>query len=56
VNGQRKHREVFAACLILIALFVAWHVVPALVVKDDPPLACQLDGGQWSIWTGWTCR
>jgi len=48
-------KELVAGLLILLGLFAAWHVVPALVAKDSPPVACQLAGGQWSIWNGWTC-
>lgn len=41
--------------VILIALFIGWHVVPALTARDNPPLACQVDGGHWDPWNGWTC-
>lgn len=49
-------REFRVALAILAVLFVAWHVVPALMVRDNPPISCQFDGGQWSIWNGWSCR
>lgn len=49
-------RELIAAALILAAIFTGWHVIPALAVKDNPPIACQLAGGRWNPWDGWTCR
>lgn len=48
-------KELMAGLAILAALFIAWHVVPALAAKDSPPIACQLSGGQWSLWSGWSC-
>lgn len=48
-------REVLAAAIILAGLFIGWHVLPALAVRDNPPLACQIAGGSWSLWDGWRC-
>lgn len=48
-------KELAAGLAILAALFAAWHVIPALAAKDSPPLACQLAGGTWSLWSGWSC-
>lgn len=48
-------REIMASLVILLALFIGWHVVPAWLSKDNAPIACQFDGGQWSIWNGWQC-
>lgn len=45
-----------AILFALFALWAGWHVVPALMVKDNPPIACQIDGGSWSFWSGWSCR
>jgi hypothetical protein len=50
-----RGREWLVGLAILAAVFIAWHVVPALAAKDNPPLACQLAGGHWSIWSGWQC-
>jgi hypothetical protein len=49
-------KEFGAGLAILAALFVGWHVVPALMAKDNAPIACQLDGGTWSVWSGWSCN
>jgi hypothetical protein len=43
------------ALLLLAALFIGGHVIPALQTQNTPPAACQLLGGHWSIWSGWNC-
>lgn len=43
---------IFAA---IIALYVGTHVVPAIMSRDSPPVACQFTGGTWNLWTGWNC-
>lgn len=48
-------KELTAGLLILAGLFIGWHVVPALAAKDNLPIACQMAGGHWSIWSGWSC-
>jgi hypothetical protein len=48
-------KAVLLVVAVVVVLEVVWHVVPALAAKDSPPAACQLLGGQWSVWTGWTC-
>jgi hypothetical protein len=49
-------RTLAAGLVILFTLWVAFHVGAAELAKDNPPLACQLAGGTWSIWSGWQCR
>jgi hypothetical protein len=40
---------------ILLAAFVAAHVINAEMSKNSPPVSCQLLGGHWDIWNGWRC-
>lgn len=55
-QGNRRILGVLVAVMVAIfALYIAAHVVPAVMVRDSPPLACQIAGGQWSIWNGWAC-
>lgn len=48
-------KELAAGLAILAGLYAGWHVIPALAVRDNPPLACQLAGGTWNPWDGWSC-
>jgi len=48
-------REIAAGLVILLTLVVAFHVGAAELARGNPPLACQLDGGTWNIWSGWSC-
>ncbi len=44
---------------IIIVALIAWgldHIAANEAAKADPPVACQLLGGSWSIWDGWTCN
>ncbi len=46
------------AVVIITVLAVMWvlaRIAGNEQVKDSPPPACQLLGGQWDIWDGWTC-
>lgn len=40
---------------ILILIWAGFHVIPAFLVRDNPPVSCQVLGGTWNLWTGWTC-
>lgn len=40
---------------ILACLFVVWHVGHAAMTRNAPPAACELVGGHWDVWNGWTC-
>lgn len=59
MDGQRKSWSVSAVILcviaVLLVLFVAAHVLPAIVSRSNPPVMCQVFGGHWSIWNGWRC-
>lgn len=41
--------------LIMVALFIGYHLVSAQISKPNPPAACQLWGGSWNFWNGWSC-
>lgn len=45
---------VIGIVVVLLALF-AWARVQNLEARDNPPVACQLLGGSWSLWSGWSC-
>jgi hypothetical protein len=51
----KEFRWAARAVPVLVILYVAFHVIPALIAKGNPPLACQLLSGHWSIWGGWRC-
>jgi hypothetical protein len=40
---------------ILLGIWVIWHPIAAESQKGNPPLTCQLFGGQWNLWSGWHC-
>lgn len=54
-DAARGVNKLATVAVILAGLFVAWHVLPALMVRDNPPLSCQLAGGTWNLWSGWRC-
>ena len=41
---------------VIVALYGIVHVANAQVTKNNPPAACQLLGGSWNFWDGWTCN
>jgi hypothetical protein len=53
--ARKRGREWRFVLLILVGLFLAWHVVPALSSRDNPPASCQILGGHWNPWSGWSC-
>ncbi len=46
---------VLGVVLVLLGLWAGYRVLHAEAVKGNPPAACQILGGQWSIWSGWQC-
>ena len=40
---------------IALALGIAVKISASEQAKDNPPVACQILGGQWNIWNGWEC-
>jgi len=54
-SSMRAPLTVGSLIAILLAAFVAVHVINAEMSKDSPPAACQLIGGHWDIWNGWQC-
>jgi len=40
----------------VLALYGFIHVASAEASKSSPPAACQLLGGSWNFWDGWTCN
>ena len=50
-----RARELAAGLVILLTLWIGWHLAYAQAVRGNPPLACVLDGGTWNIWSGWNC-
>lgn len=43
---------VMAAVLTLI---IGARVLTNIEARPYPPLTCQLLGGSWDLWNGWTC-
>ena len=44
--------------LFMIVFLVAFSLIRIAVNeqnKSNPPAACQVFGGQWTIWEGWKC-
>lgn len=39
---------------VLIALGI-WHELNVFASRGNPPVSCQLLGGQWNMFTGWHC-
>lgn len=44
-----------AVLFVLILIWIGFHVIPAWIARDNPPLTCQILGGHWNLWSGWTC-
>jgi hypothetical protein len=44
--------KVFIGIILAVAVLYMGHNV---MMKNDPPAACQLIGGNWSVFTGWHC-
>ena len=42
--------------LFIVTVIVIVHVSHAESVKNNPPVACQVLGGSWNAWNGWTCQ
>jgi hypothetical protein len=42
--------------LLLFGIWVIWHPISAEAQKGNPPLSCQILGGEWNIWSGWHCN
>lgn len=53
---MKRALAIVAVCLVsLWVLEAGVRVLHDEAVRNDPPPACQLLGGSWSIWSGWTC-
>jgi hypothetical protein len=48
-------RIVAALVVAALTMWVAVHLLNAEVSKNNPPVACLLDGGTWNLWSGWSC-
>lgn len=46
---------IFWLLVLLAGCWVAWHPVHAELTRDNPPVSCQLAGGTWNMFTGWSC-
>jgi hypothetical protein len=59
--GRPVHRDhttrtvLIVIAVILVAIWATYNVASNEAVKNDPPAACQLMGGHWNIWDGWSC-
>ena len=49
-------KRIFILLLVIAVVFVGVHVISAKSSKNSPPAQCQLFGGHWNIWSGWTCN
>jgi hypothetical protein len=52
---MNKGVSVIGVVLIVALLFAGYHVWHAESTKSSAPVSCQLLGGHWDIWNGWTC-
>jgi hypothetical protein len=54
----RRRGWIIAAAVVIIwvALWAGHHVYSAEMNKPYPPPACQLFGGSWNVWDGWSCQ
>lgn len=41
--------------LFMVFIWAGLHVMQNIDARDYPPAACQLFGGHWGIWSGWSC-
>lgn len=44
-----------AVVLTVLAVLLLLRVMGNEAAKGSPPVACQLLGGQWTLWSGWRC-
>jgi hypothetical protein len=42
--------------IVLAVLLAGVRVADNIQSKGSPPAACQLFGGHWSLWAGWSCN
>jgi hypothetical protein len=50
---MRMALAILMACTVL---FILGHIVRAELTKDYPPVSCQVFGGTWDIYNGWSCN
>lgn len=60
MNGSSQFQAPRLAPVIipLLAVLLVWgvlHVIGNVAARQDPPAACQIFGGHWGIWSGWSC-
>jgi len=48
-------RQIIAAGLVLMAVYACLRMADNELHRSAPPPACQLLGGSWGIWSGWSC-
>jgi hypothetical protein len=55
-------RPAHSGLIWLVSILIALAVLAGgvrlwdnITSKPNPPAACQLFGGQWTIWGGWSC-
>lgn len=40
---------------IIVLVLGGLHEMSVLMSRGNPPVSCQLAGGQWNVLTGWHC-
>jgi len=48
--------SLIAVLIVLAVLLAGVRVADNIQSKGSPPAACQLFGGHWSLWGGWSCN
>jgi hypothetical protein len=54
-TGSGRKAVIIAVIITLAAIWAFYKIESNEAVKNSPPAACQLLGGHWSIWDGWSC-
>jgi hypothetical protein len=48
-------RYLIVAGIVVLAIAAFVRYGDNELARQDPPAACQVFGGSWSAWSGWTC-
>lgn len=49
-------RQLAAVLVMVLTVWAAFHLAAAEMSKGEPPIACQIVGGTWNLWSGWQCQ
>ena len=55
-HGPQRHpMPVLRVILIILLVLGGLRIIGNEMSRNNPPAACQVFGGQWSVWSGWRC-